>query len=686
MACIDCSGAGRAASALGAAARAAGLLALLAPALGVAPQVDAATLDPSVLPRVQAATFEVVAAKPEPDPLTYAKPLPLKLIPYQKRTDDYHSIGTAFAIGPNRYVTAGHVLLSGLNSLWGPPALRDNKGHVYRIAQIEKFALRKDFVVFSLVDPPGGQKTLPVDTHPKLNQTVYAVGNALGTGVVIRSGLYTSNTPERQAGAWEWMRFSAAVSPGNSGGPLLDRNGKVIGLVLMKSPNENLNYALPIGEVLNAPAHTAIINRRNAYRFRLANTSYPATFKARFELPMSLADFFATFLELRHTQARKVIKALLTQEPNKIFPNGSGSDRVLARVASLSQTPALLRRSSTGNWRPTGRFAHKFPLDDNGYVQLGMPAMGVFSFHLRKPDDVSLRRLYNHPGVLMDMLLKTGFLKRPVGSARIKVTSLGKPVLIQTLTDRWQRRWKQMLWPLAYANAELIVLALPVPDGYAGLFRFAPAARQYAALMTTKAALDFFNVAYGGTLAQWRAYLQHTDLLPEALRHIDIEAVYRKSFTYASPRLAFAFTPAIQKITAASKLVLGLGFLRSDGQVVWGVSDIYISADINDEGHWIEIERHVRPSPELNNKFQSRWKKLARGDHPFDGTAINEDGITHIAGVLPSPARRPAVLYTLFYARQGKQAQKLMKQRLDVLMKHARAAEYPTATGAARHH
>ena len=110
--------------------------------------------DPGLLPAIQAATFEVVAAKPEHDPLVYERPLPLDQTPFQERNDKYYSIGTAFAIGGGRYVTAAHVLLVGVNSLWGAPALRDNAGHVYRIGDVQKFSLEKDFVVFTLVDPP----------------------------------------------------------------------------------------------------------------------------------------------------------------------------------------------------------------------------------------------------------------------------------------------------------------------------------------------------------------------------------------------------------------------------------------------------------------------------------------------------------------------------------------------------
>src|SRR5215469_15392649 len=90
--------------------------------------------------RVRAATFEVVQLKPDEGAVTYERPLPMELLPYQQRVDKYRSIGTAFAIGPNRFVTAGHVISLGTNSQYGPPALRDAAGMVYPIDQVIKYS------------------------------------------------------------------------------------------------------------------------------------------------------------------------------------------------------------------------------------------------------------------------------------------------------------------------------------------------------------------------------------------------------------------------------------------------------------------------------------------------------------------------------------------------------------------
>ena len=42
-----------------------------------------------------------------------------------------------------------------------------------------------------------------------------------------------------------FLQISAAVNPGNSGGPLLDRRGRVIGMVTLKAELENVGFAVP---------------------------------------------------------------------------------------------------------------------------------------------------------------------------------------------------------------------------------------------------------------------------------------------------------------------------------------------------------------------------------------------------------------------------------------------------------
>ena len=91
----------------------------------------------------------------------------------------------------------------------------------------------------------------------RVGDEVYAVGNPLGlvgslsAGVV--SGLDRQFAPsEGEQPFQELIQFDAAVNPGNSGGPLLDLRGRVVGIVIgLINPTDQdvfigVGFAVPI--------------------------------------------------------------------------------------------------------------------------------------------------------------------------------------------------------------------------------------------------------------------------------------------------------------------------------------------------------------------------------------------------------------------------------------------------------
>jgi len=90
----------------------------------------------------------------------------------------------------------------------------------------------------------------------KVGQTVIAIGNTLGefqntVSIGIVSGLDRTVVATDSSGQTEQLQriiqTDAAINPGNSGGPLLNINGKVIGMnTAMASGAENVGFALPI--------------------------------------------------------------------------------------------------------------------------------------------------------------------------------------------------------------------------------------------------------------------------------------------------------------------------------------------------------------------------------------------------------------------------------------------------------
>ena len=215
---------------------------------------------------VSDSVFEVVYKKQIKDSLTYEKPLSFDNIPYAERTDKYVSIGTAFAISGTEFITAAHVLSLQTETQVGNLFIRDRNKNVFELDTIEKYSNDRDFVCFTVKNRPAGSfLVLSGEKNPQLNTAVYAVGNALGEGVIIRDGTLTSRTPEDENGRWEWLRFSAAASPGNSGGPLLNGQAEVLGVILRKSESENLNYALPASIIIEFQANRAEYHNRIKY-------------------------------------------------------------------------------------------------------------------------------------------------------------------------------------------------------------------------------------------------------------------------------------------------------------------------------------------------------------------------------------------------------------------------------------
>jgi serine protease Do len=640
-------------------------LCLVVISIGLAGRADAASPDPSLAAKINAATFEVVIPKEVNDPLTYEKPLPLDLLPYQERTDKYFSVGTAFALGNNRYVTAGHVLMVGIGDLTGPPALRDANGHVYAIDKILKFSLQQDFVMFSLKEQPGNA-ALETNTKPSVNSVVYAVGNALGTGVVIRDGLYTSDTPEEENGRWKWMRFSAAASPGNSGGPLLDQDGKVIGVVLMKSANENLNYALPISEVVNAPDNVAVIDKRMSYQLDVLDNDQTGSFKAQFPLPKSYDDFAATYLKLQNAFNEEQLKTLLQQQASDLFPNGAGSSQILHDTPELSLFPELIVHNRSGQWGYAGRELNRVPLSGNGYVASGYVGHN-FLIHLRRPDDVKASVFYDDPKAMMDLVLKTGYWYREVGPEKIKITSMGKPSTDTTYTDSWQRRWKVFIWPEPHINGEVVVFALPVTDGYAIMMRINPSMFTHDSLIDLKALTDFFNVDYGGTLAQWKDFLADKSLLPDVLKNTRIDVDYGKRFSYDSNNISFSYPSTLQTIGPDNLLSIGVGYYKKNDKYVLEAGYVQIRLNNTDPDR-ISIRRHVAPSADLDDSYKQNWGKLLHKQHPYDGVAYNDGDEMDIASVVGTSANdTPTELYTAFYGTQGSHKPEDIKAKLDLI-------------------
>lgn len=85
-------------------------------------------------------------------------------------------------------------------------------------------------------------------TSPVKGDVVYAIGSSLGLDGTFTTGLVS--TVEREIEGQYYIQTSAAISHGNSGGPLVSAKGFVIGInTLTATEGQNLNFSIPIAKV-----------------------------------------------------------------------------------------------------------------------------------------------------------------------------------------------------------------------------------------------------------------------------------------------------------------------------------------------------------------------------------------------------------------------------------------------------
>jgi putative serine protease PepD len=84
---------------------------------------------------------------------------------------------------------------------------------------------------------------------PRPGEAVLAVGSPFGLGGSVTTGAVSALRPENGV---NYIQFSAPVSPGNSGGPLVNPLGEVIGITELKAVAfgaEGIALAIPVNQV-----------------------------------------------------------------------------------------------------------------------------------------------------------------------------------------------------------------------------------------------------------------------------------------------------------------------------------------------------------------------------------------------------------------------------------------------------
>ena len=149
------------------------------------------------------------------------------------------SLGSGFFVRGGEVATNLHVVegaARGYAKLVGQKAKYDIEG----ITAVDP---ERDLVILKLSGARASTLTLGSSDDVQVGETVYAVGNPQGLEGTFSQGIVSSI---REVGTDKLLQITAPISPGSSGGPVLNGKGEVIGVsVATFKGGQNLNFAIP---------------------------------------------------------------------------------------------------------------------------------------------------------------------------------------------------------------------------------------------------------------------------------------------------------------------------------------------------------------------------------------------------------------------------------------------------------
>lgn len=169
------------------------------------------------------------------------------IVSVDSHVSDGISCGTGCIIDKRGYIlTSAHVVESGDNVI-----ITTSNGKDYNAKVIRRFGEKKDIAILKINSPTEFKTVKFGDSEKiKVGQKVLAIGNPFGFNGTLTQGIIS-----RIDYAKNRIQTDAAINPGSSGGPLLNKSGEIIGInQAIYNPDNNISnigigFAIPINTI-----------------------------------------------------------------------------------------------------------------------------------------------------------------------------------------------------------------------------------------------------------------------------------------------------------------------------------------------------------------------------------------------------------------------------------------------------
>ncbi len=162
-------------------------------------------------------------------------------------------VGTGFIVDDEGHIVTNYHVIEGAESL--DVTLYDQSKHEAKVVGVDR---QNDIAVIKIECPSEGCFPVPLGDSDqlKVGQKVLAIGNPFGLNLTMTSGIVSSLGRVIETGdviVDDVIQTDAAINRGNSGGPLFDAAGTVVGvntLIYSRSGDSaGIGFAVPINTV-----------------------------------------------------------------------------------------------------------------------------------------------------------------------------------------------------------------------------------------------------------------------------------------------------------------------------------------------------------------------------------------------------------------------------------------------------
>ncbi len=163
--------------------------------------------------------------------------------------ETYDAKGNATGSGSGFFIASDGTAVTNFHVIEGVASakIRTTDGRVYKVSGVYDFDSKNDWAILKI--DGNNFPYLEIEKGGVTGgQTVYAIGSPIGLENTISEGLISN--ADRIIDGIKYIQISVPISPGSSGGALINKNGKVVGITSAGfSEGQNLNLAMPISVI-----------------------------------------------------------------------------------------------------------------------------------------------------------------------------------------------------------------------------------------------------------------------------------------------------------------------------------------------------------------------------------------------------------------------------------------------------